>query len=131
MKKRYPTLAQIRAVADDKLTIWRDDDTGCYRADPVDGFTIEDMHGFCVPYADGSRQEMGEAREYLLDRLEDAEIAPCEAENPNCQSNGCFTLCDVLGCFSKAWEMNPKRCRCSEHQSEEHRAWSETMGITN
>lgn len=126
---RYPTMKQIREAADDALTIWRDDECGCYRADTKDGFTVEDLHGLVSVYADGSKREMGEARKDLLDRLEDAEIAPCDPENENCQSNGCFTLCDFDGCEEKAEEMNPQRCRCINHCSAEHQRWLRTMGL--
>ena len=130
MSKQYPTLAEIKAVADDRIEVWNDTECMCYRADPIEGFTVEDLHGLVAVYGDYSAAEMREARKDLMDRLEDAEVAPCDPTNENCQSSGCFAVCEIDGCNEKAEELNPKYKRCPEHFTDSHKRWLAGRGYT-
>lgn len=87
---KTPTMAQIRKIADKRLTIWNDYCCSCYRADPDDGYTIEDLHGLVAVYDDTSAAEMADARRDLFERLSGVECEPCDRGNVNCDSE-CFT----------------------------------------
>jgi len=126
----YPTLKQIQEVADDHLIIWDDLECDCYRADTKDGWTVDELHGFCHYYGVMHGVTKGQARKDLLDRLEESEVAPCDPDNENCQDNGCFTLCDTEGCEEKAEEFGPRHKRCRAHFTEDYKKWLTAMGYT-
>jgi hypothetical protein len=83
-KTKTVSLADLRRAAPDQVTVWNDTDCWCYRADPIDGYTIDGLHGFCHPYGNlAGGVTRAEAKADLLDRLADVDIERCAEGNSN------------------------------------------------